>query len=969
MSISSDIQALYIAYFNRPADALGLQYWTAQANANGGSVAAVANAFSASTEYTDLFAGKSTADIINTIYQNLFGRPAEAAGILFWGGALDNGTLNIGNIATQIEQGAQNDDKIAIANKVIAAGDFTAALTTGELISGYSGTAANAVASAWLKGVTDTDSLNAAIAAGNLNTVLNNVVAAHADQTATHTSLVFGIDNLVGTSGNDVFSANLANDPLTHDVVSTLETGDTIDGGAGTDTLNVYVPAGGTLATDATVTNVEIINISDKDAQAIDISSWTGVQTVNLSGFVGTDQSLTSTASTVSIGAGAKEIVIDGSTKLDQLKTVSLSGYTDASSITGKAVSTVTLADSDAQTVTITNAAATHKAALTLNVSGLTGASTVVDADDEYSSATVTATGKSTVALNKGTVASALASVTLGGSAALDFSTDSTVLKTVTITGSGGVTTDVSAIIAGGSVDASASTGDNVVTLDGTVATFVGGAGDDTVILAAAPSKSIDGGTGANTLDFDGALVDLSLLTKAALANAVNFQTLALSGAVGTLGSTLDVSALGSAYTGVTVNTHTDAAALTFSKVASGFNFTELDSQAKSSIITLKTDGKADVVNLTLGDAKSVALTNTITTTTFETVNVTAHADVSDASVQHVLALIDADATTLTVTGEAGVDFTGSTLTKVATVSAGTATGDITIDLSAGVTAGVTVTTGTGDDTITTAGAADKIDTINTGTGSDTVTVGAGDNSITMGGGTKAVETVSVGDGANTVHIGDAGTIAITAGDGDNIVTVGAGDATATFGAGDNTLTFGNGKEIVTVGDGNNTITVGNGVDTITVGAGNNTIVAGSGVDTVHLGVGANVVTLGGGNDIVVFDHASQSSGVFSTIKDIAAGDVLDFSNLSGAINTAGKLGAAVTIGTNDYQTFLNQAVHSQVAGTVSWFQFGGDTYVVEEGGTTGSFVAGTDHVVKLTGIHDLSNSVIDAGHTTLTIV
>ena len=115
------------------------------------------------------------------------------------------------------------------------------------------------------------------------------------------------------------------------------------------------------------------------------------------------------------------------------------------------------------------------------------------------------------------------------------------------------------------------------------------------------------------------------------------------------------------------------------------------------------------------------------------------------------------------------------------------------------------------------------------------------------------------------------------------------------------------------------------------------------------------------------FAAAASSSAVFTTITDIAAGDQLDFTTILAVTNAVGKLGAALTSGVSDYQTFLNAAA-GKGAGTLSWFQFGGDTFIVQDVNASNSFSAGNDHVVKLTGLVDLSNSTIAAGDV-LTIV
>lgn len=46
-------------------------------DAAGGDTSAVSQAFSQSREYADLFVGKSSAEAIDIVYVNLFGRHAE----------------------------------------------------------------------------------------------------------------------------------------------------------------------------------------------------------------------------------------------------------------------------------------------------------------------------------------------------------------------------------------------------------------------------------------------------------------------------------------------------------------------------------------------------------------------------------------------------------------------------------------------------------------------------------------------------------------------------------------------------------------------------------------------------------------------------------------------------------------------------------------------------------------------------
>ena len=155
----NDLQKLYVAYFNRPADTKGLAYYESVLEATKGdakalatTMAAISADFSTSAEYKAAYANMSNADIVNTIYQNIFGHPADDAGKKFYADLLDAKKLTIDNVVTQVAGGAQGSDKTIFDNKVNASLAFTTAL--GDTNS-YSGAKANAEAKAFLSKVTD----------------------------------------------------------------------------------------------------------------------------------------------------------------------------------------------------------------------------------------------------------------------------------------------------------------------------------------------------------------------------------------------------------------------------------------------------------------------------------------------------------------------------------------------------------------------------------------------------------------------------------------------------------------------------------------------------------------------------------------------------------------------------------------------------------------------------------------------
>ena len=171
------VQKLYVAYFNRPADTLGLNYWVSVVAANGGSTALVSAAFAASPEYAATYAGMSTAARVDAIYNNLFGRSAEPTGLTYWGGLIDSGKISISNAVTQIAGGAQGTDLVAYNSKATAAEAFTTALNTTAEIVAYSGTAANNAAKVWLSSIKDVATATAAVVPAVLDASIATLTA------------------------------------------------------------------------------------------------------------------------------------------------------------------------------------------------------------------------------------------------------------------------------------------------------------------------------------------------------------------------------------------------------------------------------------------------------------------------------------------------------------------------------------------------------------------------------------------------------------------------------------------------------------------------------------------------------------------------------------------------------------------------------------------------------------------------
>jgi hypothetical protein len=147
------VEAMYVAYFGRAGDVAGTGYWTTNLE-TGQTIDDVAMNFSKQVESENLYpflASPTTAsasdidNFIESIYQNLFDRQADASGLAYWSGAqglggyqtaLKAGTItplqfqtDVGDFILTVIGGAQNSsagqDITTFQNKVTVASYFT----------------------------------------------------------------------------------------------------------------------------------------------------------------------------------------------------------------------------------------------------------------------------------------------------------------------------------------------------------------------------------------------------------------------------------------------------------------------------------------------------------------------------------------------------------------------------------------------------------------------------------------------------------------------------------------------------------------------------------------------------------------------------------------------------------------------------------------------------------------------------
>jgi len=144
MSANELIQKYYIGFYGRPADPFGIHYWSDRLEEGSESPGSVLEAFADSDEARKfVFQDPDTGldyeypELVNNIYQNLFGRDAEEEGLDFYVDKLESGEMSLVTIVRNIMDGALDDDEpdaTVLDNKLEVADYFTDMIWHGSRI-------------------------------------------------------------------------------------------------------------------------------------------------------------------------------------------------------------------------------------------------------------------------------------------------------------------------------------------------------------------------------------------------------------------------------------------------------------------------------------------------------------------------------------------------------------------------------------------------------------------------------------------------------------------------------------------------------------------------------------------------------------------------------------------------------------------------------------------------------------------
>jgi hypothetical protein len=302
------------------------------------------------------------------------------------------------------------------------------------------------------------------------------------------------------------------------------------------------------------------------------------------------------------------------------------------------------------------------------------------------------------------------------------------------------------------------------------------------------------------------------------------------------------------------------------------------------------------------------------------------------------------------------------------------ATNTITVGTATNVILGNVIVTATGNgDKVTLVNSATKnVNNLNVGGSGDTVSVDTGTNNIS--GGTVIAPTASKPLGlqvplqsSDTVNLADGGTDNVWLGP-NGTVNLTGNTGTSTFGGpAAATTAFNKGAvastaNVQVTGDTTGTTSAGFATGATTAGAFTTItgadLAGGTPLSLTFLNAGPNspAAPAAGGEALAGGTAATAFVNIQGTASLAAA--------LDADVNQSLTLDAQIQPGTNT--TVIAGALNLNAnTGLISWFQFSGNTYVVEAANTTATATAhvglqANDTVVKLTGLVDLSHAAFN---------
>jgi peptidoglycan/xylan/chitin deacetylase (PgdA/CDA1 family) len=137
LSVSDSVYRLYRSAFGRAPDVIGERYWIDGYARCRRSLPEIAAAFVGSPEFAQRYGSVGGRELVERLYRNVLGRPADPAGVDFWATALESGRLDLASVLIGLSEspehvavtGTMPPVAPACGSAALTGGRFTVALT------------------------------------------------------------------------------------------------------------------------------------------------------------------------------------------------------------------------------------------------------------------------------------------------------------------------------------------------------------------------------------------------------------------------------------------------------------------------------------------------------------------------------------------------------------------------------------------------------------------------------------------------------------------------------------------------------------------------------------------------------------------------------------------------------------------------------------------------------------------------
>lgn len=245
-----EITQVYVSTFNRAPDAEGLEYWYE----SGLAIEQISASFFDQEETKEMYpTTMNNQTFVTAIYNNVFNHDPDTAGLEYWAGELDDGSISRANMILAIGNGATGTDEDILDNKT-------------EVGLYYAGKQLNSLttATAVMDSIDETD-----------------------ESVDVSKSYIDSITNFDLTTERDNIENGFLDDIMKGEIFSETQTytkGDKIDGGEGDDMLILNMGVGGkdSLATIKNVETIKFVALSSDAAHEVDAGNWEDVETFEI---------------------------------------------------------------------------------------------------------------------------------------------------------------------------------------------------------------------------------------------------------------------------------------------------------------------------------------------------------------------------------------------------------------------------------------------------------------------------------------------------------------------------------------------------------------------------------------------------------------------------------------------------------------------------------------------------------------